>query len=129
MFSVYYSPVHLFSSIQFSCSAQCQLQRLSQLKQSPITLQYTHADVVIATDVTPIHWAFSLQGSGLLLSISGSWLGSMCRVHITIQELQAGVLMLCRMAFQLSAKVLFLQLDNSTAKAYLGGFNLNEASR
>ena len=43
----------------------------------------------------------------------------MCRAHITLQELQAIVMMLGRMAFQLSGKVVALHLDNSTAKAYL----------
>ena len=43
----------------------------------------------------------------------------MCRAHITMQELQAVAMMLHRMAFQLSGKVVALYLDNSTAKAYL----------
>ena len=36
-----------------------------------------------------------------------------------MQELQAIAMMLCRMAFNLSCKVVALHLDNSTAKAYL----------
>ena len=76
-------------------------------------------DVVIATDVTPTHWAFYFQGSGLPLSVSGAWSGSLSRVHIALQELQAVAIMLCRMAFHLSGKVVALHLDNSTAKAYL----------
>ena len=43
----------------------------------------------------------------------------MHRVHIALQELQAVELMLYKMAFQLSGKVIALYLDNSTAKAYL----------
>ena len=39
--------------------------------------------------------------------------------HIAFQELQAVALMLCRLAFCLSGKVVALHLDNSTAKAYL----------
>ena len=39
--------------------------------------------------------------------------------HIALQELQAVVIMLCRMAFCLSGKMVPLHLDNSTAKAYL----------
>ena len=65
------------------------------------------------------HWAFYFQGSGLPLSVSGPWSGSMCRAHIALQELQAIAMMLCRMAFHLSGKVVALHLDNSTAKAYL----------
>ena len=42
------------------------------------------------------------------------------KVHITlIQELHAVVLLLCRMPFHLSGKMIVLYLGNSTAKAYL----------
>ena len=60
-----------------------------------------------------------LLGSGLPLSGSGSWSGSLCRAHIALQELQVVAMMLCRMAFCLSGKVVALHLDNNTAKAYL----------
>ena len=43
----------------------------------------------------------------------------MCWAHIALKELQAVAMMLCRMAFCLSSKVVALHLDNSTAKAYL----------
>ena len=43
----------------------------------------------------------------------------MWRAHVALQELQADAMMLCRMAFHLSSKVVVLCLDNSTAKAYL----------
>ena len=43
----------------------------------------------------------------------------MCRAHIALQELQAIAMMLHRIAFHLSGKVVALHLDNSTAKAYL----------
>ena len=75
--------------------------------------------MVIATNATPTHWAFYFQGSGLPLSVSGAWSGSLCRAHIALQELQAVAVMLCRMSFCLSGKVVALHLDNSTAKAYL----------
>ena len=75
--------------------------------------------MVIATDATPTHWAFYFQGSGLPLSISGAWSGSLSRTHIALQELQALGIMLHRMAFYLSGKVVALHLGNSTAKAYL----------
>ena len=39
--------------------------------------------------------------------------------HIALQELQAVTMMLHRMAFCLSGKVVSLHLDNSTAKAHL----------
>ena len=43
----------------------------------------------------------------------------MHKVHVTLPDLQATVLMLHRLAFLLSAKVIALLVDNSTAKAYL----------
>ena len=43
----------------------------------------------------------------------------MCRANIALQELQTIAMMLHRMAFCLSGKVVALHLDNSTAKAYL----------
>ena len=43
----------------------------------------------------------------------------MCRAHIPLQELQAIVMMLHRMAFHISGKVIALHLDNSIVKAYL----------
>ena len=89
MLHVYYSPIHLFSWVHFSLSLLCQLEQLSQLQQSPAPLLFPLPDVVIATNVMPTYWAFYFQGSGLPLSVSGPWAGSMCRAHIALQELQA----------------------------------------
>ena len=75
--------------------------------------------MVIATDATPTHWTFYFQGSGLPLLVSRYWSGSICGVHIALQELQAIATMVRRMAFCLSGKVVALHLDNSTAKADL----------
>ena len=119
MLSVYHSPMQLFSHVHFSLSSLHQLEWLANLQQSPIPLQFPLPDVVIATDATPTHWAFYFQGSGLPLSVSGAWSVSLCRAHIAFQELKAVAVMLCRMAFCLSGKVVTLHLDNSTAKAYL----------
>ena len=112
-----HSPAHLFSHVHFSLSSLHQLEQLYHLQQSPVPLQFPLPDVVIATDAMPTHWAFYFQESGLPLLVGGSWLGSMCGVHIALQELQAVAMMLCRMAFYLSGKVVALHLDNSTAKA------------
>ena len=95
------------------------MEWLSHLQQSPVPLQFPLPDVVITTDTMLTHWAFYFQGFGLPFSVSGSWSCSLCRDHISLQEFQAIVMMLCRMAFCLSSKVVALQLDNSTAKAYL----------
>ena len=119
MLSVYHSPTQLFSHVHFSLSSLPQLEWLATLQQSPVPLHFPLPDVVIATDATPTHWAIYFQGSGLPLSVSGAWSGSLSRAHIALQELQAVAIMLCRMAFYLSGKVVALHLDNSAAKAYL----------
>ena len=119
MLTVYHSSTHLFSHVHFFLSSLCQLEQLSHLQQSPVPLQFPLPDVVIATEAMPTHWAFYFQGFSLPLLVIGSWSGSMCRAHIALQELQAIGMMLCRMAFHLSGKVVALHLDNSTAKAYL----------
>ena len=53
MLNVYYSLPPLYCSFHLSFPALHQLQNLSQLQQSPISLQFPHPDVVIATDVMP----------------------------------------------------------------------------
>ena len=118
MLHVYHSPTHLFLCVHF-LSTLHQLEHLAYLQQSPVPLQFPLPDVVIATDAMPNHWAFYFQRSGLPLLVSGSWLGSLCKAHIALHELQAIMMMLCRMAFCLSGKVAALHLDDSTAKANL----------
>ena len=115
----HHSPTHLCSHVHFSFSSLCQLDQLSHLQQSPFPLQFPLPDVDIATDAVPTHWAFYFQGCGLPLLVSESWSGSMCRAHIALQELQDIAMMLHRMAFSLSGKVVALHLSNNTAKAYL----------
>ena len=117
MLTVYHSPIHLFCSVHFSFSALHHLEQLSHLQESPVPLQFPLPDVVIATDATPTHWAFSFQGSGLHLPVCGPWSGSMCRAHIALQEHQAVAMMMFRMAFHLSSEVFALHLHNSTAKS------------
>ena len=119
MSTVYHFPTYLFSPVHFSFSALCQLERLSHLQQSQVPLQFPLPDVVIATDAMPTHWAFYFQGSGLPLLVSESWSVSMCRDHNAWQELHAITMMLHRMAFHLSGKVVALHLDSSTANTYL----------
>ena len=43
----------------------------------------------------------------------------MYRAHITLQELPAVAMILCRMAFHLPGKVVALHLENSMGTAYL----------
>ena len=121
MLSVYHSPTQLFLCFHFSLSSLCQLEHLAKLQQSPVPLQFPLPDVVIATNATPTHWAFYFQGSGLPLSVNGAWLGSLARAHIALQELQAVAIMLHRMAFCVSGKVVALHLDNSACLCNQGG--------
>ena len=116
MLHVYHSPTHLISHVHFPLSPLHQLEVLSHLEKSPVPLQFPLPDVVIAM---PTDWAFYFQGSGLPLSVGGSWSGSMCRAHVALHKHQAIAMMLCRMAFHLSGKAVALHLDNSMAKAYL----------
>ena len=60
--------------------------------------------------LSPIPLQLPLQVSWLPLSVSGPWSGSMCRVHISLQELQVITQMLHRMAFYLSVRVIAFQL-------------------
>ena len=66
-------PIIYFFCIYFSFSLLHQLEQFSHLQQSPVPLQFPLPDVVIATDDLPTHWAFYFQGSGVTLSVSGSW--------------------------------------------------------
>ena len=109
--------MQLFSYVHFSLSSLHQLEWLANVQQSSIPLQFRLPDLVIATDATHTPWAFYFQGSGLLLSVSGAWSGSLCRAHIALQKLHEVAIMLYRMAFHLSGKAVALHLDNSTAKA------------
>ena len=81
------------------CIQLCVNFRDCQLQQSLVPLQFSLPDVAIAMDVTSAHWASYFQGSGLPLSVSGSWLGFMCSIHIALQELQEVALMLHRWPF------------------------------
>ena len=67
----------------------------------------------------PLIGPFIFRVLGYHYPVSGAWSGSLSRAHIALQELQAVAIMLCRMAFCLSGKVVALHLDNSTAKVCL----------
>ena len=77
-------------------------------------MQFPLPDVVIATDTMLTYWAFFFQGSGLPLLFSGCWSGSVYRAYIALQELQVIAMMLCRMVFCLSGKVVALHMDSRT---------------
>ena len=68
----------------------------------------------------PLIGPFILRDLGYLYQlVNPGQVHSVCRAHIALQELQDIAMMLHRMAFCLSGKVVALHLDDSTAKAYL----------
>ena len=103
-----------FSFFPFS---SVQLQRLSQLQQSPFPLWFPLL-VGVIEDATSTHWDICFQGSGLLISFSGTWPASICKVYIGLHELHVIPLMFLTMAFHLSGKVVALPLDNITTDHY-----------
>ena len=86
------------SSFYFSISAWCQLQTLSQLQQSPVPLWFTLLLWLLLQMPCPLIGP-SFSSCLVTLSVCGSRSGSMCWVHIALQELQAVALMLCQMTF------------------------------
>ena len=64
MLTIFHSPTHLFSPVNFSFSALHQLEQLPHLQQNPVPLQLQLPDVVIDTDATSTQWAFYFHGSG-----------------------------------------------------------------
>ena len=50
---IYHAPAHLFHSLHLSFPVQHQLQRLTQLQQSPVPLQFTFPGVVITPMLSP----------------------------------------------------------------------------
>ena len=58
----------------------------------------------IPTDDTPNHLAFYFWSYGFPLTCSGTWSGSLCMVHIVLQELKAVALQLHKIAFWFSGK-------------------------
>ena len=75
-------------------------------------------EVVIATDATPNCWAF-FQGSRFPSPVVVSCLVPCTRFILLCRELQPVALILCKMAYGLSGKVVSLHLDKSTTKAYI----------
>ena len=70
------------------------------------------------TNAVPCHWAFNMLGNlGFMPPFVASDLVLCARYILPSQEHQNVELMLCKIAFQLSNKVVALHLDNSTAKA------------
>ena len=75
--------------------------------------------MVITTYATSIYLAFYFQGFGFSLSCGETRSGSVHKVHITLQELQAVALRLYKMTFLLCGKVVASHLADSTAEASL----------
>ena len=61
----------------------------------------------------PLIGPFIFRNLELPLSVSSAWSGSLSRAHTALQQLQAVAVMLSRMAFHLSGKVVALHLDKN----------------
>ena len=108
-----------FVLFTFLFPLQHQLCRLSQLQKDLVLLQFPLPDVVITKDFYTQSLGFSFQHSGFHVSCSGTWSTFICKVHFALQDLQAVALMLHRMAFQVSGKVVAIHLNNNnTTKAH-----------
>ena len=70
--NVYHYLACLFSSLYFSPLDRCQLQRLSQLQLSPVSLQFPLPEVLIAMDATLTNWTFLF--SGFQATFAHEWL-------------------------------------------------------
>ena len=119
MLTVYCSPTNLFSHVHFSLPPHVNWNSYLICNRAKFLWNFHFLMWLLLLMPHPLIWPFYFQGSGLPLLVSGSWSGSMCRAHITLQQLQAIAMMLHRMAFHISGKVVALYLDNSTAKASL----------
>ena len=58
-------------------------------------------DVAINTDSTPHHFGFFFKGSGIPVTYSDTWAGSMHKVYIALQELQGAALKLHNLIYWL----------------------------
>ena len=70
MLIVYHSPTHLFSHVHFSHSSLHQLEQVSHLQLSPVPLQFSIPDVIIATDAH----SFGLLFSGIWFTVISQWI-------------------------------------------------------
>ena len=119
MLRVYHSPIHLFLMFIFPFPPYINWNSYLICNRVSFLCNFQFLMWLLLLMPHPLIGPFYFQRSGLPLSVTGSWLGSMCRADIALQELQAIAMMLHRMAFHLSGNVVALHLDNSTAKAYL----------
>ena len=78
-------------------------------------LQFPLPGVVITLDAAPSLWAFYFHDWGFF---SRTWSSSVCNAHIALHGLQAVVLMLHRMVFSLSGKVVALHFSDSAPNFY-----------
>ena len=118
MLNIYYSPAHYLFLLPFTSSTASTPE--SQLQQSLGSLAVafcwcSHYCWYYALIIRP----FYFQGSGVPIYCYDTWCGCMCRVHISLLELQAIALMLGEVVFQLSSNVVALHFDNSTVIVYL----------
>ena len=110
-----------FISSYLSHPAWLHLQVLSELRQRPVSVIFpSWCSYYYRCYTQSLGFYFYFQGFGFPHILQWNLVNSMCNIHTALQELQAAAIMLYRIAFQLSGKVLALHFDNSTANAYLG---------
>ena len=90
MLNVYHSFAHLLCSCHFTFLCCINLRDCLSCNRVQV-LQFPLPNMVITTGATPYHWAFYFKGSGLPLSFSQTWLGSINKAYITLEELQAAI--------------------------------------
>ena len=90
MLTVYHSPMQLFSHVHFSLSYLTSTG-MSWLiyNKVPFLCNFHFQMWSLLLMPHPLIGPFIFQGSGLPLSVSGAWSGSLCRAYIALQELHA----------------------------------------
>ena len=84
--NVYHSPAHLHLSFHLSLPVQCQLQRLSELLQTPVPLWFPLPNVVITNDATSNHWAFIFRVIGFTYPVVASGLVPCARCILSVMN-------------------------------------------
>ena len=108
---------HLFCPFHYYLSALHWCRGLLELQQSGSLMIYSFLMWFL---LQMLHLVIYFRmDSGLLLSSSGTRSCSVCKIHLTLQECQVLALVLHRMAFHISGKIIDFYLDSNTAKAYL----------
>ena len=119
MLTIYHSPAQLFPAVQFSFSALHQLEQLSHSQQALFLCNFQFPMWLLLQMPCPVIGILILRVLNCHYQLFGSWSGAMYWAYNALWELQLVAMMLHKISFQLSGKVVPLNLDNCTGKAYL----------